>query len=617
MMRLLMFRFFVVLAAAAAGLCMLSAALLHDWLSMLLLGSLLSLMLSQAMRLRAGALLWGGLTLLFLCVLWDVSYCMDVLPLYAVAGVLLGAVLLRRLVSATRRAYCLRWALGLGLLGSLLMSPLLVQLYASAGASRVALLGQGAWGRVGSHENGLDIKSQYSYSLLARFIRGREVADLSGLDAFDELWMVTPTRALSADDARRLRSWVWRGGRLVIISDHTDLFGHSSAINPLLGVFGLESRKNCIIEEGYPGGRYRFAGRPWGCYLGLTANSFAGRGEPWLWQLGYSERVDYGGHSFFSDLQVSGEDEAGLFPIALTSAQGLGSVVLFGDSTLFANFALSRPTAQMLLRMVVDGGSRFSLYAVAMLAYSLLLSVLLRESRWRMLYWAMAVMMSLAMAVNLLRSDREPDFASLSLLRMRGDWELVERQGAHFTTPFAAAYSKAAAFPLWEMTQGERGRIVAGSGVVLQAEDADAERGALLWGGDLIERLGRGLSIGADDYVACVMADASSLSFWFEDGVGPFNEAALERFWEGLQGCDIVEREFHLDDGVMRDAVLIRRSGEREDICLRMHRFADGSAWCVLGDWVIGKLVDENRILIKRAWQHPSWRGTDVVIRLD
>lgn len=149
---------------------------------------------------------------------------------------------------------------------------------------RIAFLEHGNWGIAQRHDGSLSIRGQYSYDFLKRIIYSEDADDLNGIEDFSELWLMTPTKPFRTEEIQKIRNWVAKGGKLVVITDHTDLFGHSSALNPLLQTFGVESQKNCILDRTGDGGTY-YDGLS--SFRGLTANSFTGNGEAWLFQTGF------------------------------------------------------------------------------------------------------------------------------------------------------------------------------------------------------------------------------------------------------------------------------------------------------------------------------------------
>lgn len=471
---------------------------------------------------------------------------------------------------------------------------------------RTAFLEHGNWGIAHQHDGSLSIRAQYSYDFLKRIICSEDVANLDGIDDFSELWLITPTKPFHTEEIQRIRSWVAKGGRLVVITDHTDLFGHSSTLAPLLQVFGLESRKNCILDRTGDGGTYY----SWlSSFRGLTANSFTGNGEAWLFQTGFSERTDYSKNSFFSDNQISDEEEAGIHSVGLTSAFGLGTVVLFGDSTLFANFALSRPSSQALLQKVVNGGRPFPFYALATICLFIFISFN-QEGKGRLVAFLSAAFLSSGIVFLWGIPSKKLCYDFTTILEVQGDWSIVEDNGAPYATLFAASFSKSGHFPVWKGSSTQTEMIKFSNGICLENEKRKIWKPCA----SLDKRFQQPPSMSVDMFLETLIRDSRVSSFWFEEGVGPLKDMAYECFWKRITGQKKNIQSFAFSTPEFVDCFFVSSQEKRISVRTRIVRIKGQEPWVVVGDWIVGKEMESGVILIRKNWQHPSWKEGDAVL---
>ena len=106
-------------------------------------------------------------------------------------------------------------------------------------------------GDYGSKETGLRLKNEttYSYTWMVRLVSDRKSDILSLTSADSTAWIVTPTQPFTPVEISQLKSWVRRGGRLVIVADHTDYLGHARCLNELLAGSGLDIRYGSFLPE--------------------------------------------------------------------------------------------------------------------------------------------------------------------------------------------------------------------------------------------------------------------------------------------------------------------------------------------------------------------------------
>ena len=213
-----------------------------------------------------------------------------------------------------------------------------------------AILSNGNWAYVDDDIDDLTIKTQYSYSILSELLNA-ELTKVDEIEKYNELWIITPTSPFRKIEEDKILSWLGEGGKLIIISDHTDLFGHAEVLNQLLESLSFEIDKNAIV--GYQGGGGTYRGFS-GTYNGLTAASISGSSIPFLHIFGYDDGIDYSKSSFFNDFRITSEDRFSYFRCGTVGSHKRGIYKVFSDSTLFSNFGITRPSSQHILQLLVN-----------------------------------------------------------------------------------------------------------------------------------------------------------------------------------------------------------------------------------------------------------------------
>lgn len=199
----------------------------------------------------------------------------------------------------------------------------------------------------------------YSYVSLVDFLshhyqvdsnRDAEITDAL-LGDYDVLILKTPTRAFLETERDAVVRFVERGGGLLLISDHTNLFGMTTYINPIGEPFGVEFLTDDTFDltTGAPSSWAppRLGAHPavvhvpglgfeTSCTLRPRARLrpvIVGRG------LG-SEPADYSHVNFFGDISPDPEERWGVFLQAAAARKGRGRVLAFTDSTVFSSFSM-------------------------------------------------------------------------------------------------------------------------------------------------------------------------------------------------------------------------------------------------------------------------------------
>ena len=174
------------------------------------------------------------------------------------------------------------------------------------------------------------------------------------LASCDVLFLKTPTSAYSQEEIDAVFRFVRQGGGLLLVGDHTNVFGTSTYLNPLAERFGLHFNHDGtydLVTDGlsiyrdrsmFPHptvrrlGRFMFATS---CSLEaplLSAGAITGYGIKSLY-------LDYSQENFFRTDAPDYDKDYGLLLQQVALQSGRGRVVAFTDSTVWSNFFMFIP----------------------------------------------------------------------------------------------------------------------------------------------------------------------------------------------------------------------------------------------------------------------------------
>jgi hypothetical protein len=264
---------------------------------------------------------------------------------------------------------CKRWIVfaEVSMLCIVLISVPMLMLGVNRGraSGKTVILRGGKWARTETRlnsESNINIGSMYSYSEVYRLLDASSVKIEELNKGISEAWLITPTIPLSPAELVDIYNWVQEGGSLFIVTDHTDLYGHARVVNRILSGMNLQTSLSAF----FPWARSQAAAFTLGPDIHLkTANVQFGR---FLWPLisarWIDEDVDYSARNFFGPGRASLTDRYGSRVIAGRRSFGFGTVTLFGDSTVLANFAVYQPDSIALLRKLRHMGFFFRLVPI-------------------------------------------------------------------------------------------------------------------------------------------------------------------------------------------------------------------------------------------------------------
>ena len=153
---------------------------------------------------------------------------------------------------------------------------------------------------------------------------------------------------MKLQERQALISFVRRGGGLLVVGDHTDVEGTSSALNPLIKAFGAQFAFDTVWRRLDAGVRdVRFLAHPLTCHLqrayfstGCSINlDCCSPLRPFIRSSSmlFSDLGHYGRAAYLGDGQLNEGERLGSLPLAVAGSFGKGRVVLLGDSAYFQN----------------------------------------------------------------------------------------------------------------------------------------------------------------------------------------------------------------------------------------------------------------------------------------
>ncbi len=214
--------------------------------------------------------------------------------------------------------------------------------------------------------------SSYNYycvkTLLSVFYDVKELKTRISAEALADtsvLFIYDPDRPFTNEERDAVRAFVERGGGLLLIGDHTNVFGSSSHLNTICGPFGFQFRDDVLFDQKadffqilFPGTRDHF--------LLEGIDIFKLRGPcsirptslftcPVL-EIDHSKsmRAIYSVNNFYPPPADTPAMKTGRFAIAVAAHAGRGRVLAFGDSTIFSQFEIFYPGKYDFLMNGVD-----------------------------------------------------------------------------------------------------------------------------------------------------------------------------------------------------------------------------------------------------------------------
>ena len=174
------------------------------------------------------------------------------------------------------------------------------------------------------------------------------------LSNYDILIIKTPTKSFTPEEIDSIEGFVSNGGGLLLISDHTNVFGMTTYINPIAERFGLhycydatyDLNSGSLSEYRHPDMMPHPIVQHMPPFLFATSCTLEAPLQADEVIIGYmlkSLKADYSQKNFFPAEGETPEMDFGLFLQAAAVTHGKGRVVAFTDSTVFSNFWMFMP----------------------------------------------------------------------------------------------------------------------------------------------------------------------------------------------------------------------------------------------------------------------------------
>ena len=205
------------------------------------------------------------------------------------------------------------------------------------------------------HESGYNYACIYDYcSRFYEMDRLNETIDANALTDCDVLVIKVPTARYEAAEIDEIERFVERGGGLLLVGEHTNVFNTGTYLNDVAARFGLRFRYDCLFDiDTVFTQLYEPPLVPHPIVQHMPAMDFAvscsldpgtSQGRAVIRGKGLrSLPADYHASNFYPQVEDRAEARYGAFVQLWTMRCGAGRVVAFTDSTIFSNFSTFEP----------------------------------------------------------------------------------------------------------------------------------------------------------------------------------------------------------------------------------------------------------------------------------
>jgi hypothetical protein len=220
------------------------------------------------------------------------------------------------------------------------------------------------YGEAGSYNYAAAYATCQQYFEMSRLLPTESIDDET-LARCDQLIIKTPTARYSSTEIAAVVRFVERGGSLLMIGDHTNVFNMNTYLNDIARHFGFTFRHDLLFRIGSP---YQQAYQPprmahpivqhvppmhFAVSCSIDPGYSLGRmviRNTGLWSLPPA----YHESNYHPQAEYAPNMQYGAWCQLWSTTHGSGRVLAFADSTLFSNFCLFQPGKSELLRSMLD-----------------------------------------------------------------------------------------------------------------------------------------------------------------------------------------------------------------------------------------------------------------------
>jgi len=231
--------------------------------------------------------------------------------------------------------------------------------------------GTTVYGEAGSYNYAAAYAYCEQYFPMARILEQDTIDDKSLADC-SVLIIKTPTSRYALEEIDAVQRFVQRGGSLLLIGDHTNVFNMNTYLNDIGRRFGLTFRNDLLFHVGDP---YRqHDPRPWPAHailqhlpsLDFAVSCSIDPGRSWGRMVMRNEGLfslppAYHESNYHPQAEYRPQMQYGSWCQMWAGSFGKGRVLAFADSTLFSNFCVFQPGKAELLRGMLDWLARSSI----------------------------------------------------------------------------------------------------------------------------------------------------------------------------------------------------------------------------------------------------------------
>lgn len=232
--------------------------------------------------------------------------------------------------------------------------------------------GTTVYGEAGSYNYAALFEYCGQYYDMLRLLDDEEIND-DTLDRCDVLVIKTPTSRYTKDEVAAVDRFVRRGGSLLMIGDHTNVFNMNTYLNDVSRRFGFTFRNDLLFRVGSPYvQKYRPPlvahpivqhVPPMNFAVSCSIDPGVSAGKMVIRNAGlYNLPPAYQEMNYHPQAEYRHDMQYGAWCQAWATRCGKGRVLAFADSTLFSNFCVFQPGKKELFMGMLDWLNRTSVF---------------------------------------------------------------------------------------------------------------------------------------------------------------------------------------------------------------------------------------------------------------